>query len=308
MANEDDGGDWLLQQRINTRGDLTFGSSEGPSVAVMGERVYVAWKGSSSDTQAWYTYWDEHVGWWAPQRTIPGVRTPDGPRLAAFNNKLYAVWRNSDDTMGYSAMERKFHVGTKPQTIPGAGTGRGLSIATAGYGQHEAMFAAWRGVSDEDIYFSIMEKKTVWSTQQRLSKGLSSVGPAVACYGYGDGEVLHAAWRGNGSNTKLYFATMARKDSDWSPQKEIPDAASDFGPALVQYKDCLYAAWRSTDGNETLCWSRLERDGNWHGPTKVYGNPKTKYEPTLTVFDGSLCIAWRGQGSDAAIYYDTIST
>lgn len=299
-----EGGDWSPQNRVGS--DTTnFGSSEGPSVAVLRERVYVAWKGAGSDGRIWYSFMDEHLGWWAQQRSIPDVSTTDGPRLAAFDNKLYVAWRGKNDEMSFASMTRQFSVPSQ-QVIPGAGTGRGLSIATTGYGQHEAMFATWRGVDNDDLYFSVMEKKAVWSDAVRLSNGLSSVGPSIACYGYGDGEVLYAGWKGKGSDTKLYYASMAKGETRFCDQSVLPSATSNYGPALTQYKDKLYAAWRSSDSN-SLWWSSMNKDKSWQGPYKVDG-VGSKYEPALAVFDGKLCAAWRGQDSDAAIYYQVITS
>lgn len=304
--SSDWGGDWSSQFRIKDGGPASFGSSEGPSLAVLGERVYVAWKGASSDGRIWYSFMDEHLGEWAAQKSIPDVSTEDGPRLAAFDNKLHVAWRGKSNKLYYASMERKFYVPSQ-QVIPGVGTGRGLSLATAGYGRHEALIAAWRGASEEDLYFSIMEKKAVWREEKRVSTGLSSVGPAIACYGYGDGEVLYAAWKGEGSDIKLYYASISRKDEYWSDPAELPEALSNFRPALTQYKDRLYAAWRSSDGAEAIWWSSLDKDKKWSRPCRVEG-VGSKYEPSLAVFDNQLCAAWRGKGSDAAIYYQVITS
>jgi hypothetical protein len=69
------------------------------------------------------------------------------------------------------------------------------------------LYAAWKGLAadaDEGMYWSTFNG-TVWSNQQKMPIGQSSVGPALAEF---NGK-LYAAWKGFGDDSRLYWSALS---------------------------------------------------------------------------------------------------
>ena len=75
-------------------------SSAGPSLAVFGNKLYAAWKGSNTDQRLWYASFDGSN--WSSQAQIPGAASSSGPALSVFNGKLYAIWKGSRTDVAFS--------------------------------------------------------------------------------------------------------------------------------------------------------------------------------------------------------------
>ena len=98
-----DGTSWLPQQ-----GGLGGGTSVGPALAVFDGLLYAAWKGSGADERMfWSTFGGDG---WSPQQ--PGAGQPGlgggtsvGPKLAVFQDQLYAAWKGAgtDQRMFWSS-------------------------------------------------------------------------------------------------------------------------------------------------------------------------------------------------------------
>ncbi len=75
---------WVAEQKM-----ATDSSESAPSVAVFQNKFYCVHRGSGSDTQLWFTYFD--TTWSQDLLLGNGISSDTYPGLAAFQDKLYCV-------------------------------------------------------------------------------------------------------------------------------------------------------------------------------------------------------------------------
>jgi subtilase family serine protease len=70
-------------------------TNAGPALAVLGSRLYVAWKGIKPNDVFYSSASDaQNLRSWTPERTIPGSITKVNPSLTSGGATLYAAWTN----------------------------------------------------------------------------------------------------------------------------------------------------------------------------------------------------------------------
>ena len=80
-----DGQAWSAQKGFD---GLT---SSGPSLAVFGEDLYMAWKGEDGDERIWYSSFNGTS--WSEQAVTPGFLTSIGPSLVSYAGALKMFWK-----------------------------------------------------------------------------------------------------------------------------------------------------------------------------------------------------------------------
>jgi hypothetical protein len=69
------------------------GTNASPALAVVGDRLYVAWKGRSTDKIFYDWQPDKQIfGTWSGQVSEPGALTHNSPAIAATGPTMYTVW------------------------------------------------------------------------------------------------------------------------------------------------------------------------------------------------------------------------
>ncbi len=94
--------------------DIPGGTSAGPALAVVGNRLYVAFKGKTSD-HVWYsadTPGKLYGGSWTGARQIPQALTVFSPALTATGPTLYSFWIGQSATSTSDA--KLWYAGTDP--------------------------------------------------------------------------------------------------------------------------------------------------------------------------------------------------
>jgi hypothetical protein len=134
---------WLAQGQIPNAA-----SSSGPSLAAFGNKLYIAWKGESSDQRLFYASFDGSN--WLVQGQIPNVASSSGPSLAAFGNKLYIAWKgeSSDQRLFYASFDGS---NWSAGQIPGVASSTGPALSEF----NGTLCAAWKGEgNDQNLYYS----------------------------------------------------------------------------------------------------------------------------------------------------------
>lgn len=212
---------------------LTDASGRSPHLALFQNHVYMAWKGSDSDKNIYWTndfLWD-HVN--------KQVGTSNGPAIAAFQSAsdsqqlLYMVWRGADNdqNLWWATFDGKNWTGQKP--IHGEGTSNDPALAVF----HGELYLVWNGVAhDSAIYWTKFDgRKQQWSPRKPLPGGgvVPGVGtdqsPALAIYQ----DKLYMTWKGVGADKHIWWSNF--DGASWA-QQEITD--NSFGttsgpPAIV---------------------------------------------------------------------------
>jgi len=213
-----DGTTWAPQQAVPG-----VGTSTGPRLAVLGGKLYMAWKGEEGDQRLW---WNTFNGTsWSAQAQIPGTATSVGPALAVYNNVLYASWKGvyGDPGIYYSSFNGTSWAAQK--NVSGVGTSEGPSLAQFG----SALYAVWKGeYMDQGLYYSTFNG-TTWAAQKNISGVGTSVGAGLAVFG----SALYAAWKGEAGDQSIWYSSF--NGTAWAAQKQIPGVGT--SPDLAKERE-----------------------------------------------------------------------
>jgi hypothetical protein len=232
-----DGGSWQAQRRANdAAGD--FATSSSPSLAVVGRRPMMVWKG-------YRHFGSEARPAPAAAAVNPGQPVPDDPRL---------FWSIYDGSAWWDA-----------QLVAGGSVGSSHGPAIAGFGANQAVLA-WKGKgADQRLFWSLFDGHN-WSRQGLIADVGSSDRPALAFF---SGNA-YMAWKGAGDDPQLYWSRL--HEGSWDGQQLVQGGAfgTSHGPALAVVKGKLIMAWKGKGDDPRLFWSLF--DGrSWSGQEAVAG-------------------------------------
>ncbi len=154
-SSTSDGREWRPQQQVRGSNGVVPGTSVGPSLAVYGEQLYMAWKGVQGDPTMWWSSTSDGQNW-ASQNQINlgfGFSTSVGPSLAVLNNELYMAWKGVEGDQGiwWSSTPGVPNWGAQQQ-VCGVGTSVGPCLAA----YNDTLYMAWKGVDGDDgIYWTL---------------------------------------------------------------------------------------------------------------------------------------------------------
>ena len=91
---------------------------------MLGNRLYMVWKGIEGDQSVWFTSFDGAN--WAPQSPVPNVGTSTGVSLCAGPDRIFMVWSGiaGDPSLYYTAFDGSFwgpqhnYLDTGSSTVP----------------------------------------------------------------------------------------------------------------------------------------------------------------------------------------------
>ena len=147
------------------------GSNVGPSLALLGNKLYAAWKGENTDRGLYYAFFDGTN--WSAQAKIPNVASSVGPSLATFDSKLFAMWKgeNTDQGLYYASFD-----GTNwsAQTeVSNVASSTGPAIAAF----NNKLYAMWKGESSDTRLWDASYDGTKWSAQSNNIPGNTGPDP-----------------------------------------------------------------------------------------------------------------------------------
>ncbi len=199
----------------------------------------------------------------------PGFQGPaaiSSPAIAATDSELFLTWCEYA-TKGSDALAL-FSEGTSASPPPqtqiffskwrsGKGWTPRQAVAGALTGGAPALLAhngvvslAWRGATENGIWFAQYTDDHGWGAPAKLSDFETSVGPAL---GAGDSGITHLVWKG-ASDSRL-FAASSGADARWSSQRIIPVVATSAQPALASQLSAstdILLAWKGASSSDIL--------------------------------------------------------
>jgi len=165
-------------------------------------------------------------------------------------------------------------------------------------------YVAWVGQTGNKIWFSAYDG-TSWTKQQVVGgtgwTALTSEAPALA-WDFVNNE-LWLAWKGNGSDTQIWFSTW--DGTSWSDQQVVsgtgPDwtAGTSAAPALTFENGEIDLAWKGKSGND-IWYTNWNKPGYWSTQTTVGGSGWTAETSTAPGLDGGIngpVMFWKGTGT-----------
>jgi hypothetical protein len=92
---------WIINGNgaLGTTGVGYPGTADSPAAAYVAGKVMLAWRGVTNDSGLWFTQLaNDSVGGrtvqeWSAQANIPQVGSSNGPSVAPFEGRIYAVWK-----------------------------------------------------------------------------------------------------------------------------------------------------------------------------------------------------------------------
>jgi hypothetical protein len=272
--------------------------------------LFAAWKGEVGDDRLFYSQFDGSV--WSPQVQIPGVASSIGPALSVSPDGLYlyAAWRGagSDERLWYASFDGSDW--SAQALIPGAASSVGPALSwhwspLAGF----KVTAAWKGSgSDESLWYASFDGSN-WSAQALIPGAASNIGPAMSST-FPPGGLYPligpiAAWKGSGSDERLWYASYDVDGNNWSAQAQIPGVASSIGPALCgDFGRVIYAAWRGAGSDERLWYAFYDvYDNTWSAQSQIPGAASSIGPSLASSQDGYIYAMWKGSDSDQRIWY-----
>ena len=145
FARSADGQTWSSQNTM--RGSA---STDGPTLAWDGSRLWMAWRGVDGDTSLYWSTSSDAGRSWAPQQPIPGVASSQGPSMTIHRGIPLLVWRGVDGDSGlyYTAWNSS---GWLPQeSVGGTGSTDRPAVCVDVHGSPRMV---WRGIpGDDDLY------------------------------------------------------------------------------------------------------------------------------------------------------------
>jgi roadblock/LC7 domain-containing protein len=191
--------------------------------------------------------------------------------------------------------------GDKPA---GCGSKVFLGLRVAGKAQALAnyngkLYAAWKGIVEDDRMFYATHNGGGWTGVQQIPGVFSSVGPALAVFG----NRLYMAWKGMGSDQKLWYTSF--DGTTWAPQKVIPGTFSSHGPSLAVLNNRLVVAWKGMNTDQQLWFTSFDGT-NWAPQAKIPGT-FSAVGPALATYGGKVYASWRGMSNDQALWWTTFN-
>ncbi|MFZ1918905.1 MAG: hypothetical protein WAU58_15125 [Terriglobales bacterium] len=172
---------------------------------------------------------------------------------------------------------------SKPKQLKGTGWDALTESAPAVASDGVNRYAAWKGQSTNNIYFSVLDSKTGKWSEQAVVGGSgwtagTNTGPALAYDGY---EYVWLVWKGQGATDRVWYSTW--NGSSWSAQQVVNgsgwNSETTVTPAITfAFGNTPYVAWLGASGNKI--WYSYILDG-WATQQTISG-PETSIAPALS--------------------------
>lgn len=271
----DQNGNWIEQRVISAAG----GTSTSPAVACSQQDglLVAAWKGAGTDTRIFYTVSQNEGDTWSPQREVGGGRTELQPALAIVPGEIiiparggarprntppvpFLVWKGLGADRRAHFSQLRNGVWQPPVVVPGVAldSAPGASAVLA----NRRGSVVWKeagGVGMRFTTYSGDPAQPSWSPPAQIAgDGGTSAAPALALPPFRNtfaaGQFV--AWKGIGSDQRLFYTRSRDGGASWDPQLQgPPDARTDTGPAVARrsFNHSVGGGFR-VDGHAVVVW------------------------------------------------------
>jgi predicted phage baseplate assembly protein len=271
---------------------LTDTSPVSPSLASLGGKLYIAWKGDGNDNLN-VMYSSDNGQTFGNKYTSPET-SPMYPALTADKANLYIAWKGDGNDF-LSVAPVSITGGTinslSPKTIIENETSP-LSPSLASL--NGRLYLAWKGDGNDflNVMYSSDNGQTFGNTYTSSTE-TSAQAPSLAVHN----GTLYITWIGDG-NDKLNVAIVTVSGANitgFSNKFTLADT-SPLSPSLASFNGRLYIAWKG-NGNDYLNVMYSSDNGQTFG--NKYTSPETSSQaPSLAVHNNNLYITWTGDGND----------
>ncbi|HEX9985350.1 MAG TPA: sialidase family protein [Thermoanaerobaculia bacterium] len=287
---------WSAQTDITSQNDAE--SSDAPSLAVYGGKLWMAYLGSGSSNNLWAAAFDGST--WGGQTEITDQNDAESsyaPGLAAYGGKLWIAYRGSNSSKLYASAYDGSSWGdqTKVTDENDAETSRTPSLVEF----QGKLWMVYRGKHEDlsDLWACSFDGSN-WSAQTNITDSNSattSESPGLAVYG----GKLWVVYRGSDSSN-IWCCSF--DGTTWSAQTEITTingAKTSAAPRIGVLGDHLWMVYRGESSDNI--WSCAFDGTTWLAQTEVTteNGAQTSAALGLAPYNGLLYSAYRGEGSSS---------
>ncbi|GAA2795961.1 sialidase family protein [Crossiella cryophila] len=270
----------------------TVGGTGASARATLNGKHFMVWQGRQDEVLVATSA--DGKAWWPPV-TISGPHTSgELPVLAAFQNKLVAVWRsgafswsdgNNDRTLAISTSTDGRTWTTPARLMPITVGSSGLSLSV----QNDRLQLMFRGPgADQGKWITSSHDAKHWKRPRPAeNNGGTNATPGLATLN----GTLVQLWRGAHDDQALWFATSGN-GIDWNNQQLLPGALAESGPSLTEFNGKVFGLWRN-GRDDGLSVSDTANGGAWAAPRAVHAQAHAVGVPSLGVVGGRLAAIWR---------------
>jgi hypothetical protein len=219
-----------------------------------------------------------------------------GPGLAAFNDRLWMVWRGVDGDQGLWLSNSSVDGANWEAQRPIGRVGSFIGPQLIAF--QDRLILVWRGIDDDQrLYWSSTADGTQWEPNPQAELGGATGYEAnLAVFG----NDLYAVWRGIEGDQSLWWSSTG-DGRHWSPQQRMPGKFSRTGVGMAVYRNQLYMAGPGQGDNQTLWWARSDNGVDWSDSVPI--GEGTDDIPALFVLNDKLIMVWRGVQDDWHLYW-----
>ena len=266
-------------------------TDRSPALAAMGNRVFLAWKGSGNDNLN--LIFTKDGGKTFRGKSTFGETSHLSPAVAAHNGILFYAWTGRGD--GNLNVAK---VGFTPEAnavLVDKVTMGDTSEASPAIASHNGrLFIAWRGSGNPQLNLAFSEDDGRTFKGKVTFADSSDRAPALISH---EGR-LHLAWSGRG-NDKLNVArvvlignTAGAFGIEGLEAKTVLDDFSTQAPAIGSWNKLMFLSWKG-EGDDNLNL-RVSRDGSFQVPARWSFSDLTDYGFYTAVYRTSAA----GEGDD----------
>jgi hypothetical protein len=260
-------------------------SPKSPSLASLGGRLFLGWKGDGNDNLN--VMYSADNGRTFGHKFTSGETSPQAPALCSDGVHLHIAWKgDGNDNLNVAQVQIS---GTQIIGFTGKVTLSDTSpVSPTLASLNNRLYIGWKG--DGNDFLNVMDV----ASRAKYTSPETSPQPPALCVHNGH---LYIAWKGDG-NDNLNVARVQL--SGTSPINFISKVTlgdtSPVSPTLASINNLLYIGWKG-DGNDFLNTMSSADHGLTFGG-KCTSSETSPQPPALCSHNGHLYIAWKGDGND----------
>jgi len=290
----DGGVTWQSAKRITNN----TGVSHGPTIAVNGTDICVAWYDSTPGNNEIYFMksTDRGSNWMSPHRITDNANDSLLPAIAISAANVYIVWQDLTPGNWEIFFKRSIDGGSTWQSAKRLTNTSADSLWPAITVFGSKIYLAWYSntTGNDEIYLQkSLDGGTTWQSAKRLTNNAGdSFAPTVAV----NGANIYMAWSDSTpGNSQIYFRKSTNGGASWQSAKRLSNTTGkSINPAIAVKDEKVYIVWSdSTSGDLEIYFIRSADGGaTWKTAQRFTNNSGNSQSPSIAVSATKIYVLW----------------
>ena len=292
---------WVTKKITNNAGN-----SEGPSIAVDGQNIYVVWQddtitGSNltGDSEIYFRKSEDGgYNWITSKRLTNNTGDSTNPSIAVNGMNIYVDSPGNPEAYFRMSTDGGDSWGASRRLTYNAGASTNPSIAVDGLN----VYVVWQDdivtldnpTGDSEIYFrESNDGGSTWQVPQPLTNNTgSSLSPRIAV----SGSNVYVAWKDNTpGNYEIFMKKSANGGATWSTNKRLSNNAStSLNPSIAVNDSNVYVTWEDNIPGNYEIYFKKSVDGEtiWTKNKNLSNNSGNSLNPSIAVNGLNVYVVW----------------